>query len=234
MPKILSGKCLCERVKYEVADDFRYALVCHCSQCRRATGAANKPFAGIEAAKLAVTEGAVRYCGTAAAKITTCVAAFAAAFCTPSFKTAKRCTWPWGPCQKRPRFYLLHTSLSAPRPAGKSFLTRCRSMKRCSCECGGKMAPAHKAPPHAQASIAMAKLLHRREGCALREPAPEASYAKNPPRASGSPKHWRKKVLLTGCWCISSRLPSPRPSRLPVALAAPDGLVSLCCLANET
>ena len=58
MPKILSGKCLCERVKYEVADDFRYALVCHCSQCRRATGAANKPFAGIEAAKLALTEGA--------------------------------------------------------------------------------------------------------------------------------------------------------------------------------
>jgi len=58
MPKILSGKCLCERVKYEVADDFRYALVCHCSQCRRATGSANKPFAGIEAAKLALTEGA--------------------------------------------------------------------------------------------------------------------------------------------------------------------------------
>lgn len=57
MTKRLSGKCLCETVKYEVADEFRYSLICHCSQCRRATGSANKPFAGIEFAKLAITQG---------------------------------------------------------------------------------------------------------------------------------------------------------------------------------
>jgi hypothetical protein len=58
MSRILTGKCLCEQVKYEVEDEFRYSLICHCSQCRRATGAANKPFAGIEADKLAVIQGA--------------------------------------------------------------------------------------------------------------------------------------------------------------------------------
>jgi hypothetical protein len=44
-------------VGYKVADEFAYALNCHCSGCRRATGAAFKPFAGIEAGKLAVTKG---------------------------------------------------------------------------------------------------------------------------------------------------------------------------------
>jgi hypothetical protein len=40
-----------------VADDFRYALNCHCSQCRRATGAAFKPFGGIAAERLRITLG---------------------------------------------------------------------------------------------------------------------------------------------------------------------------------
>ncbi|MBK6591395.1 MAG: GFA family protein [Burkholderiales bacterium] len=57
MPRILTGKCLCETVKFQVEDDFRYSLVCHCSQCRRATGAANKPFAGIESAKISIVDG---------------------------------------------------------------------------------------------------------------------------------------------------------------------------------
>lgn len=57
-PRILNGKCLCGDVCYEVADDFRYCLNCHCSNCRRATGSAFKPFAGIERAKLRLTRGA--------------------------------------------------------------------------------------------------------------------------------------------------------------------------------
>ncbi len=57
---ILSGSCLCGAVSYEVTDAFRYALNCHCGNCRRTTGAAFKPFAGIEAAKLRVTAGADR------------------------------------------------------------------------------------------------------------------------------------------------------------------------------
>ena len=55
--RTLVGKCLCGAVAYAVADEFLYAANCHCSQCRRATGAAFKPFAGIERAKLRVTKG---------------------------------------------------------------------------------------------------------------------------------------------------------------------------------
>ena len=38
-------------------DAFLYAVNCHCSLCRRATGAAFKPLAGIERGKLRVTTG---------------------------------------------------------------------------------------------------------------------------------------------------------------------------------
>ena len=45
------------RVEYEAADEFSYALNCHCSICRRSTGAAFKPLAGIELNKLRITKG---------------------------------------------------------------------------------------------------------------------------------------------------------------------------------
>jgi len=53
----LAGRCLCGALHYTVMDDFVYALNCHCSNCRRATGSAFKPFAGIERKKLDVTSG---------------------------------------------------------------------------------------------------------------------------------------------------------------------------------
>jgi hypothetical protein len=55
---ILRGKCLCGAVHYEVEDQFGYSLNCHCSNCRRATGAAFKPFAGIERGKFKISDGA--------------------------------------------------------------------------------------------------------------------------------------------------------------------------------
>jgi hypothetical protein len=55
--QILAGRCLCGVVGYSVADEFKYALNCHCSDCRRATGSAFKAFAGIERGKLAVSKG---------------------------------------------------------------------------------------------------------------------------------------------------------------------------------
>jgi hypothetical protein len=55
---MLSGKCECGAVRYEVADEFRYAANCHCSNCRASTGSAFKPFAGIEREKLEITQGA--------------------------------------------------------------------------------------------------------------------------------------------------------------------------------
>ncbi|UDL90943.1 GFA family protein [Mesorhizobium sp. PAMC28654] len=53
----LSGKCLCGAVQYAVADEFVYAVNCHCSNCRRTTGSAFKSIAGIERHKFAPTEG---------------------------------------------------------------------------------------------------------------------------------------------------------------------------------
>ena len=63
MDKRLNGSCLCGEVRYTVDDEFKYALICHCSQCRRATGSAFKPFGGIERAKLKVTSGAIKIYG---------------------------------------------------------------------------------------------------------------------------------------------------------------------------
>jgi len=55
---MLSGRCECRAVRYQVADAFLYAGNCHCSNCRASTGSAFKPFAGIERGKLEVVEGA--------------------------------------------------------------------------------------------------------------------------------------------------------------------------------
>jgi hypothetical protein len=54
---MLEGRCECGAVRYRVADEFKYAANCHCSNCRASTGSAFKPFAGIERPKLEVTEG---------------------------------------------------------------------------------------------------------------------------------------------------------------------------------
>jgi hypothetical protein len=45
-------------MRYRVADAFEYALNCHCSNCRRATGSAFKPIAGIARSCLTLTNGA--------------------------------------------------------------------------------------------------------------------------------------------------------------------------------
>lgn len=57
MPRMLVGKCFCGAVQYAVADAFAYAMNCHCSNCRRTTGSAFKPFAGIERGAFGVTRG---------------------------------------------------------------------------------------------------------------------------------------------------------------------------------
>ena len=56
-PRVLAGRCYCGAVGFRVEDAFVYASNCHCSNCRRTTGSAFKPFAGIEREKLEVVEG---------------------------------------------------------------------------------------------------------------------------------------------------------------------------------
>src|SRR3954464_3839706 len=55
--RILAGECFCGAVRYAVDDSFEYALNCHCSNCRRTTGSAFKPFAGIAIERLSITQG---------------------------------------------------------------------------------------------------------------------------------------------------------------------------------
>jgi hypothetical protein len=57
-PATLAGACFCRAVTYAVADAFLYAMNCHCSNCRRTTGAAFKPFAGIQRPKFSLAKGA--------------------------------------------------------------------------------------------------------------------------------------------------------------------------------
>ena len=54
---IRRGRCYCGAVHFAVDGDFAYALNCHCSECRRVTGSAFKPFAGIARSRLALTAG---------------------------------------------------------------------------------------------------------------------------------------------------------------------------------
>ncbi len=54
---MLTGGCRCGAVAYRVADAFEYAMNCHCSACRRTTGAAFKPLAGIKRERLQLVEG---------------------------------------------------------------------------------------------------------------------------------------------------------------------------------
>ncbi len=54
----VKGACFCKAVQYAVEDSFEYAVNCHCSNCRRTTGSAFKPVAGIPRDKLRLTAGA--------------------------------------------------------------------------------------------------------------------------------------------------------------------------------
>lgn len=54
----LTGACLCGAVRYGVADAFVYAMNCHCAKCRRTTGSAFKPMAGIERGRFRLLAGA--------------------------------------------------------------------------------------------------------------------------------------------------------------------------------
>ena len=54
---MLRGRCGCEAVRYEVADEFVVAYNCHCSNCRAMTGSAFLPWGEIEPQKLSLIRG---------------------------------------------------------------------------------------------------------------------------------------------------------------------------------
>jgi hypothetical protein len=55
---VLSGRCACQAVAYEVSDEFVAAYNCHCSNCRALSGSAFLPVGQIEGNKITVIKGA--------------------------------------------------------------------------------------------------------------------------------------------------------------------------------
>jgi hypothetical protein len=55
--RLLSGGCRCGAVRFSVTDAFEYGAICHCSECRKTTGSAFKPFLGIRREELRIETG---------------------------------------------------------------------------------------------------------------------------------------------------------------------------------
>ena len=53
----MRGQCLCGTVRYEIEGEPMVAVWCHCSRCRKATGAAAEPGMMIQTDQLRVVEG---------------------------------------------------------------------------------------------------------------------------------------------------------------------------------
>ena len=54
---MLTGKCVCEAVRFEIDAALGPAIACHCSQCRRSTGAAFNPNASVPTDKYRILAG---------------------------------------------------------------------------------------------------------------------------------------------------------------------------------
>jgi len=52
-----SGSCLCRAVKYQVNGELGDIVLCHCSNCRKATGSAFASVAPVKTAELQVISG---------------------------------------------------------------------------------------------------------------------------------------------------------------------------------
>lgn len=55
--KILKGECLCGSVEYSIEDDLIYSGYCHCSECRRWTGAPFSATGGVKNTKFSLVKG---------------------------------------------------------------------------------------------------------------------------------------------------------------------------------
>src|SRR4051794_22856025 len=53
----MRGSCLCGGLRYEVTGSLHRVIHCHCSMCRKATGAAFRTRAGVRTAEFRWTQG---------------------------------------------------------------------------------------------------------------------------------------------------------------------------------
>lgn len=56
--RIITGSCVCGKINFSVEDDFIYAGYCHCSQCRKSSGASGTAIGGVVKGKFNVIKGA--------------------------------------------------------------------------------------------------------------------------------------------------------------------------------
>ena len=57
--KHLDGGCMCGGIRYRVDGQHDYAGICHCDDCRRATGGAYVPWFGVKPDQFKVTRGEI-------------------------------------------------------------------------------------------------------------------------------------------------------------------------------
>ena len=78
---VLEGGCSCGAVRYEICSKPTYVGICHCDDCRRATGGAYVPWFGAEPMNFNVTKGSIvehvssprttrGFCGTCGSSLT--------------------------------------------------------------------------------------------------------------------------------------------------------------------
>ncbi len=58
MAAFVTGACYCGGVAYRVPDDFAYGGYCHCSRCRRQSGADHSAFVAIAESRIQIMRGA--------------------------------------------------------------------------------------------------------------------------------------------------------------------------------
>lgn len=127
--RILAGECYCRTIGYAVVDAFEYALNCHCSNCRRTTGSAFKPFAGIARDKLRITRGddSLMVYGDATGHNAHC--RHCGSLSTRWSATAPTSMWRWVRCWTIPRSAQRRTLSRARRRPGIRSPTTCRNMR---------------------------------------------------------------------------------------------------------
>ncbi|MGQ8363835.1 GFA family protein [Glaciecola sp. 1036] len=54
---VISGSCVCGKVEFTVKDKFLYAGYCHCSLCRKSSGASGTAIGGLVKQDFSVTKG---------------------------------------------------------------------------------------------------------------------------------------------------------------------------------
>ena len=72
---MIRGSCLCKRVRFEIRGKLGRASYCHCSMCRKATGAAFGSYAAVRAENLKLLSGEeliLRYRSSAGVERTFC------------------------------------------------------------------------------------------------------------------------------------------------------------------